>query len=433
MLDKAERWKEHEMNLMLRVAAAALVCLAGALVSTGSSAANVGDEFAEETSPDLLEAPAPAITSHPSKAELEDVAVAATEFGLSMEMAVEHYGWRDNFGRLADEIASNFAADFARAEIVSGQTAWIAFAGEQPHGTKQLIGSFESAFPHVAVEVRPSVGYTAAEMNEAVMAIHKSVMDRPEVVDAVTEFWSADNEILVTASTSSQGPSLTEEALTPDLDLPEVDRLPDSVAIRVDVVEDVGLSGDDSWTYHYGGEALSQCTSGFGTRDSSPTSGTRGISTAGHCDNSLTDDGRTLTYQSGYDGYWGDYQWHTGAGTESDNFYSGNSTTLEVNNRDVSAVAWASPGQWLCTNGRATHKECDTVRNPGVCSGGNCNMFGMENREQSGGDSGAPVFNGNTAYGLHEGWYDSGGGVLRDTKSQANYMPTGIFAWVATS
>ena len=421
------------MNFKLRGAAVELACLAGAIASTGASAANVGGERAAPTSPDLLEVSAPTITSSPSKAELEDVAVAATEFDLPLEMAVEQFGWRDNFGLLADEIASNFTADFARAEIVNGQTAWIAFAGEQPLDTKQLVGSFESAFPHVAVEIRSDVGYTATEMNEAVMAIHKSVMDRSEVTDAVTEFWSADNAILVTASTTSQGPRITKEALMAEFDLPEVDRLPGSVAIRLDIVEDVTLSADDSWSWHYGGEILSECTSGFGTRDSSSTSGTRGISTAGHCDNDLTDDGRTLTYQSGYDGYWGDFQWHTGAGFETVNFYSGNQWTLESNNRDVSAVAWASPGHWLCTNGKTTHKECDEVRNSGVCSGPNCNLFGMHNREQSGGDSGGPVFNGNTAYGLHEGGYNSGGGVWRDTKSQANYMPTSIFAWVATS
>ncbi len=62
----------------------------------------------------------------------------------------------------------------------------------------------------------------------------------------------------------------------------------------------------------------------------------------------------------------------------------------------------------------------------------NCEMFGMENREQAGGDSGAPVYNGNTAYGLHEGGYTSGG-KERDTKSQARYMPTAINVWVATS
>lgn len=50
----------------------------------------------------------------------------------------------------------------------------------------------------------------------------------------------------------------------------------------------------------HGGEALSLCTSGFGSRSNSYTSGTRGILTAAHCPNSLTDDGDTLTYQSGH-------------------------------------------------------------------------------------------------------------------------------------
>lgn len=408
----------------------ALFVLVAMVLSLVVAAPGGADTDSAPPPADLPDQPAPTIESDLTSAELEDLAVAAKEFGLSIEEAIDQYGWRDNFSLMAATVAINFPDDFARSEIVDGRLAWVAFAGEQPASSAALIERFQSAFPHVTVEVRTNAGFSATELNEAVMAVHERVMSRPDVVDAVTEYWSPDETIQVTVA-GDPSEQVTSGGLTADLEALD-SLIPDSVALDVTVSTAVVLGGDDSWTYHYGGEALSSCTSGFGTRDFSSTSGTRGISTAGHCGNTLTDDGRTLNYQSGYDGNWGDYQWHTGVGSESDDFYSGNSSTLEVNRRDVSSVAWASPGDWVCTNGKTTHKECDTVRNSGVCHAENCNMFGMTNREQSGGDSGGPVFYNYGARGLHEGWYNSGG-AQRDTKSQANYMPSGIFAWVATS
>ena len=170
--------------------------LASASPSVGQSDA-AGGEHGHGTPVDLPDVPAPTITSPPSEAELEDIAVAAEEFGLSMAEAVGQYGWRDNFSLLAGEVAGDFPDDFARAEIANGNTAWIAFAGSQPQETRQLVEQFRSTFPHVTVQVRPNVGYTATELNDAVVAIHKATMARPEIVDAVTEYLASDNAISV--------------------------------------------------------------------------------------------------------------------------------------------------------------------------------------------------------------------------------------------
>ena len=56
----------------------------------------------------------------------------------------------------------------------------------------------------------------------------------------------------------------------------------------------------------------------------------------------------------------------------------------------------------------------------------------MTSEQQDPGDSGSPTYNGNTAYGIHQG-EATVDGARRDMKSQAGNMPFNIGAWVATS
>lgn len=129
------------------------------------------------------------------------------------------------------------------------------------------------------------------------------------------------------------------------------------------------LGGDDSASYHYGGETITGCTTGFGTRATSHTSGTRGISTAGHCNNSQTDDGHNLKFKDAHNASQGDFQWHTGPVTESDDFYEGTATVTETIRTDVAGVGAPTVGQFLCQNGATNHFNCQDVRKLNVCSG----------------------------------------------------------------
>lgn len=386
---------------------------------------------------DLLHEQAATIDSAPSEAELEDLAYAADEHDLSMDEAIAQYGWRDNFALLVDEVSADLPDHFARAEIANERTAWIAFAGPQPKAARERIASFRAAFPHVSIETRPNVGYNAKEMNEAVIAVHQRVMSRPGVVDAVTEFRASENAISVLASTERgrRGPKIDLDDIRPAT-LPALSRLPESVKVRVSTVASGKITTDASWSYHHGGERIYSgtkfCTTGFGTRASSNTSGTRGVSTAGHCGNSMKDDGRTMTFKSQYDGWRGDFQWHTGPGFESDNFFAGSSVTTETKERDVAWVGWVYPGNYLCKNGAASHKSCDDVYNTGVCTGENCNMILMVHRRVEDGDSGGPVFYSNGARAVIEGTAVVNG-AFRDTYSQAGNMPVSIGVYVATS
>jgi streptogrisin C len=398
---------------------------------------------------DLLGLPDEAITSPPSPAELEDLEVAAEQYGLSMEEAINQFGWRDNFGLLAREISRDFPRDYFRAESIDGATAWIGFAGDAPAGAVSWLRSFERAFPGVTVLFEEGFGMTAVELSAAVQAIHYEVLERPGVLDATTEYWRADGVVRVTVAAgdrTADSSAFVEDSTTWVEDL---GRRHDLVA-ELEIFRGTQLTDLESSSHHYGGEVLRRpqnnvrCTSGFTVRTNSPTSGTRGVVTAGHCHDDpvpgqiLTDDGPPLTYQSQHQGAYGDFQWRTRTTVTQAiqaKFYSGSTTVTEVNLRDVTNENWALPGDYLCTNGVVTHKTCDTVHNIDVCGSVVCSLFSMQQRLTERGDSGAPVYIGNGARGIHRGGQrgPATGGVWRSVRSQTSLLPTALGVHVATS
>lgn len=130
----------------------------------------------------------------------------------------------------------------------------------------------------------------------------------------------------------------------------------------------------------------------------------------------------------------GDFQWHTGPRLESDDFYAGTASTTETNLRDVSAVGSPTVGQTLCKNGATNHASCQQVRALNHCNGSACNLVMMGARLAAGGDSGGPIYWGNTAYGLHQGWkYDPAWPADRDLFSRADRIDNALGVWIATN
>ena len=60
-------------------------------------------------------------------------------------------------------------------------------------------------------------------------------------------------------------------------------------------------------------------------------------------------------------------------------------------------------GDWVCRNGKTTHKVCQEVYELDVCNEHYCSLVKLEARRSEGGDSGGPVYWGRKAYGLHHG------------------------------
>ncbi len=383
--------------------------LANAAIGTGPAEDRDFVELAASdlVSLDLPDVAAPQIDDPISKAELEDLKTLASQEGTSLQDAIDRYAWNDNFALAVSIVREKHPEALAGAEIVGARGAWVGFAADAPDAALEIIMAFEKAHPAVAVQVRPGFGFSEIELGRAIATVHYAELAIPGVRDATTTFDYEIRQITTAVAFSGAAHPGTAEIRRVAIDrLVEtgLGKLLDSISVNAVETNMPVLSGLHSNTEHLGGEALSDCTSGFTVQH---WNGTTGIVTAQHCQDNEVDDGVALTYKLGHDGTWGDFQWHTGPQTEPDDFYSGSSTALEVNGRDV--AAWASPvvGQSICKNGKAGFKDCDTVRKKHVCSLIWCELIMTEHQYGVPGDSGGPWFWNYTAYGVHHGWdYD---------------------------
>jgi hypothetical protein len=175
----------------------------------------------------------------------------------------------------------------------------------------------------------------------------------------------------------------------------------------------------------YGGLGISTCTTGFTVRTSS---GTRGVSTSGHCGNSQSLSGYALTFRGEeYSGSY-DIQWHNASGhtfTNTIKVGSGTRSITGTRSRGSQTV-----GSQVCKQGKTTGYTCGTISTTSYCASGACTwvrVAGNGVNLSEGGDSGGPWFSGNTAYGSHT--YGIG--------NDSAYMPidyfSGISVTIATS
>ncbi len=415
------------MTKVMTVGAALGVGLA--LTSLGAAGASGTVTESNPSSPDSLglaaedlpDVPAPAIGDPLTTAELEDLATVADERGMTFEQAVIERGPGRDFSLLAGQLEAQFPNDFAGARFDPVGGHEIAWSDEAPSGAAQLIALFETSEAtrgssiH-AVGIVEQRGFTQRELHEKVTEVHMALWADPLVREAST---AAD-------PTTGRINAVVRPADDQSSDSEVVDLLEQRHDLGADV--DVRVRRTAIGTDHgtqYGGEVMSTCTSGF-TVDH-PTN-FDGIATAGHCGNNQSMDGDNFpTTYNEYEGTYGDMQIHTNGynSTFPDDFYSGAASVLETNLRDVSSVGTPTVGQDVCRNGKTTHKHCDEIKALGHCVNGSCNLVRVYNDTADGGDSGGPVFWGNTAYGLHKGnnWHDW---ARRDVFTRADYIPTGV-------
>ena len=377
----------------------------------------------------------PGISDAPSAAELEDLQYLADQGDISLQEATDRYGWNDNFALAVSKIREAAPTAFTGAEIVDGDRAWIGFAGSAPQGVLDIINSFRDSHSGVSVKVRTDQGFTENELKSAIEAVHYAAFKTAEVSDAATSFDSTTGKIMTVVILESTA----SDSVIDDLRTVAATKL--TQATREDIVNSITtavvssdqevLGGTDDSTKHLGGETIVSptCTTGFGTKNSS---GVRGISTAGHCSNSKTDDGVSLTFQQEHQSTYGDFQWHKGSQSFNNRFYTGNTSSNEVLDRTALAVGSPTVGQTLCLNGATTYKSCQEVRKLNVCKGDYCNLVQMGSRLADGGDSGGPVFVGNTAYGLHHGWQYDLWPFTRDLFSRADLIDEALWTNIAT-
>jgi hypothetical protein len=157
----------------------------------------------------------------------------------------------------------------------------------------------------------------------------------------------------------------------------------------------------------YGGLSLSpDCTIGFSVLQ--PSTGTKGIATAAHCPNAMSFNGQSLTLKGELQSGSNDSQWHT-----TPNYTPINFVEDGVGGRSItSQTIWSNQpiNGTVCKYGRTTGRTCGYIIQKDISlsyvTGSNATFIRVHNagvNEAAGGDSGGPVFFGNSAYGILSG------------------------------
>ena len=367
-------------------------------------------------------------------AMLNDINAIAKAEGISNQAAVDNYAWHNDFALMVSDVRASSPGGFTAGGISGDSAAWVAFAGAVPQEASGHIGRFRGQYPSVNVETISDAGFTEAESSAALQAAHYAVMNSPDVTDAGSSFDFQSRKIDITANVGTDSPpgslvpGLRKSAETAVTNATKPDML-DYISVSV-VGSDSPTGGTDSNDKHWGGEALSHCTSGFPVVNSS---GTRGISTAGHCVRDMTDDGDTLTWKKEHVGSAGDLQWHTGPEDVTNKFYAGSSSSSETNLRSVTDTNTPVYRQYLCRNGKNSSRDCQRVRKVEVCQNYVCNLGQFYSYLGARGDSGGPVYNYYTAYGIHHGWMDDPEDYRREVFSRLDQINSAIKVNILTT
>lgn len=136
----------------------ALLVLSALLTSTVSVAH--AQEAGDEGTPPP-EAVPPEIDAAISDAELSDLQAVASQYGISLQEAIDRYGWHNDFASAVSKIQEAAPEAFAKAEIVDAGRAWVGFAAGAPQAALDIIDAFTSSHSGVSVEVRTDLGFTA--------------------------------------------------------------------------------------------------------------------------------------------------------------------------------------------------------------------------------------------------------------------------------
>lgn len=178
------------------------------------------------------------------------------------------------------------------------------------------------------------------------------------------------------------------------------------------------------------------CTSGFNVVHA--TSGLRGVTTAGHCDNTLSYSGTTLAFQGELNQGSDDFQWNRHASSTYPNqIYIGSG----LHTITASLASSGLPLGWtVCKYGISGGYRCGEIADKNAQSNYN-GQIGTYIRVRNAsnlplsiaGDSGGPVFGTNTAYGLIHGRGASGTAFVNDMYFMPIERFSGLNLSVATT
>lgn len=366
----------------------------------------------------------------------KQLAWQAEQEGISLDAAIEKYAWQSPLAYLVNEIREEFPGDFAGARIEDDLSAWIAFSGVAPADAITSI----RAFPR-AVRIIENRGFTEAGLDRRLEVVHRSVMNNDRVESAISTYDIATGRLTVDIALENAESTPAEKAAVLDLlraDFPigSVSNSGTSAGVDLNIVSSIPGGEDAS----IGGGVHIGCTAGFVLEHSS---GTRNLSTAGHCSNSLTINDNafsariSLTFEDEHEGAWGDLQRHS---VPSEHTLVNTIRYGHGQNqfREITATGVPMEGEWLWKYGKSTGQTVDRVYRLNVSSDHIEGLVAMHNRKARRGDSGGPWFNGATAYGIHHGTKNAFWGLqffkYRDLFTPVHHLDDAFPGWtVATS
>lgn len=398
-----------------------------------ASCALVGSVFAAPATADSLATGNDATVVEGStgpEALATDLALVAKGRGWTVEQAAAQHAVAEAFGKVQEEIATRRPDAYAGAQL-SGTPGGAPTLYVKGKADDDLLTRVRAA--GIPVEIVDNRPHSWLELEERSIRLNHRLVDIG-FQDVVTSFDETTSTVEAVATRRPNLPAKADQVLS---------RLSeeDVRGVRL-TLTDEDVAADE---HAFGGMAVRddgsfECTSGWSVRNIS--SGTTGVTTAGHCDgiNQIVEPGvgvHTLTHQGQHRGQWGDVEWKTSTHIEPDDFYASSSSV-----RDVAAVeprGSLTVGESVCVYGRSSNsRDCsDTVYRTSI----SCTNSGVFNdrlvamnfkRTTIGGDSGGGWSFNFTAFGSHKGGCSVNGSV-RNAFSVADLYDEALGVRVRTS
>lgn len=325
-----------------------------------------------------------------------DVQSYADEWNIDIDEAARRLNLQDTIGeldaRLREYEANTFAGLWIKHGSAAGDFGVVARFTRDGEQTLQRYSQYAGNGPLAGMVETTSAASTLEELRTA----RRSAIEDLSGLDIPVESGINVHENRVEVYVVEQ--SRLETAM-----LAAKIKLPD----KVDLVSVPELSQKAADIY--GGLSATTCTLGFSVED---TSGTLGVTTAGHCQNSQSYNGTSLPVQSEFFNSDRDVQWHTAPGFTVTNEVYADYTREITGTRSTNQQAI---GTYVCKRGMATGYGCGYIvhtyylpdDDAHTCiPDPDCSFVdtwirihrdGTDLAEP--GDSGGPVFKNNIAYG----------------------------------
>ncbi|MGQ0669973.1 MAG: hypothetical protein ACT4PO_09930 [Actinomycetota bacterium] len=317
---------------------------------------------------------------------LRDAQAYASIFRVSVDEAVARFALQDAAGDLDAELAEKEPATFGGLWI-EHEPAFRVIVLFTSGGNATLAPYVQGTDMAKVVEVREA-RRTLTQLQADQAAVSSLA---PAGVDFATSISVFENRVEIQTASPDAYQAFTGLA----------SQLPESAVVVQ--VEDLPSPVADI----YGGLPLSNgCTTGFSLEQ---TNGSlEGVTTAGHCSNATSYNGTNLPWQAGQQSGSADAQWHTTPRLGDPNLINDGSGTRTITAR--TSRTNQAVGTIVCKFGRTTGYGCGTLWDKSYMPGTFCvnpanATWMLVNPVPAGpdlaevGDSGGPVFVGNTAYG----------------------------------